>query len=62
LSSYVAFIDFKKAYNSINRALLFNKIENLGISSKFMFALKGLYSNIECSVRLNGNMTDWFNV
>jgi hypothetical protein len=27
-----------------------------------MFALKGLYSNIECSVRLNGNMTDWFNV
>ena len=27
-----------------------------------MFALKELYSNIECSVRLNGNMTDWFNV
>ena len=42
LSTYVAFIDFKKAYDSINRALLFNKLENLGISSKFMFALKGL--------------------
>ena len=27
-----------------------------------MFALKELYSNMECSVRLNGNMTDWFNV
>ena len=27
-----------------------------------MFVLKGLCSNIECSVRLNGNMTDWFNV
>ena len=27
-----------------------------------MFALKGLYSNIECSLRLNGNLTDWFNV
>jgi hypothetical protein len=24
LSTYVAFIDFKKAYDSINRALLFN--------------------------------------
>ena len=45
-STYVAFIDFKKAYDSINRALLFNKLENLGIISKFMFALKGLYYNI----------------
>ena len=62
LSTYVVFIDFKKAHDSINRALLFNKIENVGISSKFKFALKRLYSNIECSVRLNGNMTDWFNV
>jgi hypothetical protein len=25
-------------------------------------ACPGLYSNMECSVRLNGNMTDWFNV
>ena len=24
LSTYIAFIDFKKAYDSINRALLFN--------------------------------------
>jgi hypothetical protein len=46
LSTYVAFIDIKKAYDSINRALLFNKLENLGIISKFMFALKGLYYNI----------------
>ena len=44
LSTYVAFIDISKAYDSINRALLFDQLENLGtgISSKFMFALKGL--------------------
>ncbi|CAC5378581.1 unnamed protein product [Mytilus coruscus] len=29
LSTYVAFIDFKKAYDSINRVFLFNKLENL---------------------------------
>ena len=62
LSTYVAFIYFNKAYDSIDRALLLNKLENLGISSKFMFALKGLYSSIKCSLRLNGNMTYWFNV
>ncbi len=27
-----------------------------------MYALKAIYSNVECSVRLNGNMTEWFNV
>ncbi|CAC5400853.1 unnamed protein product [Mytilus coruscus] len=54
LSTYVAFIDFKKAYDSINRVFLFNKLENLGISSKFMYSLKALYSNVECSVRVNG--------
>ena len=42
LSTYVAYIDFSKAYDSINRALLFDKLEILGFSSKFMFALKGL--------------------
>ncbi|CAC5411253.1 unnamed protein product [Mytilus coruscus] len=51
LSTYVAFIDFKKAYDSINRVFLFNKLENLGISSKFMYSLKALYSNVDSSVR-----------
>lgn len=27
-----------------------------------MLALKAIYSNIECCVRLNGHTTDWFNV
>ncbi|XP_063406305.1 uncharacterized protein LOC134690258 [Mytilus trossulus] len=34
----------------------------LGVSTKFLYALKAIYSNVECSVRLNGNMTEWFNV
>ena len=62
LSTYVPFIDFKKAHDSINRVSLFNKLENLGISSKCMHSLKAIYSNVECSVRIHGNMTEWFNV
>lgn len=62
LSTFVSFIDFKKAYDSIDRSLLFNKLNDLGLSTKFLFALKAIYSNVECCVRLNGNTTDWFNV
>ncbi|XP_071153088.1 uncharacterized protein [Mytilus edulis] len=62
LSNFVSVIDFKKAYDSIDRVLLFNKLGKLGVSTKFMYALKAIYSNVECSVRLNGNMTEWFNV
>jgi hypothetical protein len=62
LSTFVFFIDFKKAYDTIVRYLLFNKLDNLGLSSKFMLALKAIYSNIECCVRLDGHTTDWFSV
>ena len=62
LSTFVAFIDFKKAYDSIDRFLLFNKLENLGISTKFMFALKAIYTNVESCVRINGHVTEWFSV
>lgn len=31
-------------------------------SSKFEYSLKALYFNVECIERVNGNMTNWFNV
>ncbi|CAG2199715.1 unnamed protein product [Mytilus edulis] len=62
LSTFVSFVDFKKAYDTIDRSLLFNKLTDLGISTKFMCALQAIYSNIECCVRVNGNTTDWFSV
>ena len=62
MSTFKAFIDFKKAYDSVNRSLLFEKLENLGISTQFIFALKAIYTNVECCVRVNWYTTEWFNV
>lgn len=62
LPTFTAFIDFKKAYDTVNRKLLFNKLGNLGISSHFLNVLKSLYAQVECCVKLNGHMTDWFSV
>ena len=59
---FTAFIDFRKAYYSINRNLLFEKIRRLGINGSMYKALIVIYDNLRCSVGLNGLHTEWFDV
>ena len=61
-STYAAFIDFRKAYDSVNRNILSEKLKNKGIHGKMYNALKVIYDNVGCTVRINGKLTDWFNV
>ncbi|CAC5418856.1 unnamed protein product [Mytilus coruscus] len=57
-STFAAFIDFEKTYDTTNRALLFNKLELLGVSSKMIKALRSLYNNVQSCIKLNGILTD----
>lgn len=61
-STFTAFIDFRKAYDSIDRCLLFDKLRNIGICGYMYNALVSIYSNVQCCVRINGFMSDWFQV
>ena len=60
LSTHTAFIDFKKAYDSINRDKLWARLFEIGISGKMLKAVKSLYSSISSCVRINSLCTDWF--
>ena len=60
--TFCAFIDFKKAYDTVNREILWVKLEKLGFSGLLLNAIKSLYSNVMSSVKLNGFTTDWFSV
>ena len=60
--TFVAFIDFSKAYDRINRQLLWYKLSRLGISDQFIHVLKSLYSKVQCTAKINAFVTDWFNV
>ena len=53
LPTFRAFIDFKKAYDSINRNILWSKLVAAGINGKLMSSLKSLYSNVSSCVRVN---------
>ena len=61
-STFVAFVDFSKAYDRVNRSLLWKKLDRLGINGKMMNALKALYKNVKYCVRVNGRKSDWFDV
>ena len=60
--TFVAFIDFSKAYDRINRELLWYKLARLGISDQFIEVLKSSYHNVQCTTRINDFATEWFDV
>ena len=61
-STFCAFIDFKKAYDFINRGKLWTRLQNIGVSSKMLVAVKSLYTSVSSCVRVNNFYTNWFEV
>ena len=61
--AFACFIDFKKAFDCVNRDLLWKKLAvRFRLSDKFLLALKALYKDVCCSVDVNHTLTDWFDV
>ena len=61
-STFVCFVDFRKAYDNVNRSLMWDKLRQIGINGKMYNNLRAIYDYVKCSVRINGHHTDWFNV
>ena len=58
---YVAFIDYKKAFDSINRNALWKILEQNGIDGKMLDVLKSIYSEVVSCVRSDIGTTKYFN-
>ena len=61
LNTFLSFIDFQKAFDSVDRNLLFYKLSQLGISGKFYQAISAMYTNPSARVLLNDYETEYFN-
>ena len=57
---YSAFVDFKMAFDSIDRCKLWYKIAKIGIRGQSLSILKNMYSNVKLCVTLNGFNSDFF--
>ena len=57
--TFACFIHFKKAFDCVNRNLLWKKVAvRFRLSGKFLLALKALYKDVCCSVDVNHTLTD----
>ncbi|WP_419619511.1 hypothetical protein, partial [Thiolapillus sp.] len=43
---YVAFVDFKKAFDSVNRNALWSVLRKSGVKGKLYKALRGIYDSV----------------
>ena len=51
-------IDLRKAYDSVNRELLWRVMRGYGLSEKVVGLLKSLYEKTSARVRVNGVLSD----
>ena len=58
--AFTAFIDFSEAYDSIDRNILFQKLQNLGLNGNIFNAIMSLCDDVKCCVRNNGMKTGFF--
>ena len=61
-STYVSFIDLRKAFDTVDRTMLWFKLHRTGVRGKFYTALQSLYQDTKCTVKVNGERTPWFRV
>ena len=55
-----AFVDFRKAFDSINRDVLWQLLAARGVAPKLVALIKDLYSGCSAQVVANGYASDWF--
>ena len=62
LPTYVAFVDYEKAFDRIDHRLLFFQLMKMGFGGKILQAIKSIYSDGKAQINLNGHLTEPFEV
>ena len=60
LKLYVAFVDFKKAFDSVNRHALWSVLRKSGVHGKLYFAVKAVYESVKACVRDKSEYSEYF--
>ena len=57
---YVAFVDLKKAFDSVKHKTLLAALHSTGVSNTFTNAIKAMYTRMASCVRANGELSEFF--
>ena len=61
-SFFINFVDFRKAFDSVHRNILWKILHSYGIPSKIISIIKTFYEHFECSVIMGNDLSEWFSV
>lgn len=59
---FMTFVDFEKAFDSINRQFIWDALEQKGLPLKIIRIIKEAYNGFNCKVVHNGKLTEAFDV
>ena len=59
---YCAFIDLKKAFDSVYRNALWLKLFKLGIKGKLLRVIHSMYTSVKASVKFKGSQSEYFDI
>jgi hypothetical protein len=57
---YCAFIDSKKAFDSVDRSKLWIKLAKSGIQGKLISVIKALYNQVKSCIGIGGQFSEYF--
>ena len=60
--TFICFIDLKKAFDGVDRKLLWYKLQCYGINGTLLNNIMALYKQVQYSIEINEYQTDWFEV
>ena len=59
---YFCFIDYAKAFDSVDQSKLWKILKEIGILDHLICLLRNLYADQEATVRTEHGTTDWFQI
>ena len=57
LDTLTCFVDTQKAFDRVNRDILYTKLAKIGVTGNFLDTLKQLYTDCQAAVDVNGTYT-----
>ena len=59
---FAAFIDFRKAFDRVDRGILWRCLEGMGLGGRVTGFLWAVYKNLSCEVKVGEVLSDSFGV
>jgi hypothetical protein len=59
---YINFVDYEKAFDSLDRQTLWKLLRHYGVPQKFVSLIQNSYEGMSCRVVHDGQLTERFNV